>query len=90
MASITSALESANDFVLCVTTPELLDRDLKGSINEAVDFNRMVLSSYVGDWPMISFIVACDCKKTEGSQLMLDSLTMVRTSTPNRPRAVLY
>ena len=58
MASITRTLKSANDLMLCVPTFELLNRDLERSMNLAIDFNQMLSSSYVGDWPMISFVIA--------------------------------
>lgn len=72
MASITSALESANDLMLRVPTPQLLNRELERSMNKAVDFNNMVLSSYMGDRPVVPIVVTCDCKETAWSQQILD------------------
>lgn len=40
-------------------------------MNIAIDFNDMVLSSYVRYWPMISFIIACGGEETVESQQMI-------------------
>lgn len=72
MASISRALESAIDLMLRVPIPELLNGELERSMNMAVDGNRMVFSSYAGNWPRISDVIALDCKKAVKSQQMLD------------------
>ena len=68
----------------------MLNREVERSINLAVDFNDMVLGIYMGNWPMVPFVVACNCEKSsEGQRMLNDFLFAFLTSTPSRARRVL-
>ena len=60
------------------------------SVDTTVDFDKMVLSSYVGDWPMVSVVTTCDRKETAENSGNARSFHRTKlTSTPSLARAVL-
>ena len=39
----------------------------------AVDFDKMFLSSYMGNWPVVPVVIACGCNETVKGQDMLNT-----------------